>query len=489
MAAIRVADSVPPPDSTRIEALVRAEQVRALHEKLAIAQATVFLNSFVVVLVVWERSTPYRLLSWLAFIWLIACARVFAAFRYHRSTLEPGDAARWEWTFTSGAALNGMGWGLSPLLLAGGTPVAYLMFLAFVLAGMTAGAALSNASHQPAFVGFAIPALVPVTALFLSAGDRLGLGMAVMLVVYGSAVTAVSRSGGRALAEATRLRFRNADLAERLATSAAELERRVIERTSELEASVLREREAERQLVNSVRLASLGTLSAAVAHEVNSPLASVSANLNFVRQEFTRAATNPDVHSAMVAALDDAATGLERVKKIVRYLNDTSRVHLRAVTEPVDLHATLDLSIGIVERAIHARAVLVREYSAAPPVIAGHTCLVQVFLNLLHITSESIPDGGSAAHRIRVGTRSDPSTRQVAVVIEDTGCMPAGSQLERTWPPSLTAQPFHDGNGLELSICKDLLARCGGHLDVHSRDGAGTTFTVWLNAVEREQAR
>jgi signal transduction histidine kinase len=482
-----VEGSVEPPDSKRIEALVRAERVGALYEKLAVAQATVLLNSFVIVLVVWERSTPYRLLSWLAALWLIACARIFAAVRYHRSTREPADAGHWEWIFTVGAALNGIGWGSCPLLLAGGTPIEYLIFIAFVLAGMTAGAALSNASHQPAFLGFAVPALAPVTALFLSAGGRLDLGMAVMLVVYGGAVTAISWSGGRSLSEAARLRFRNANLAERLASSAAELERRVIERTSELEASVLREREAERQLVNSVRLASLGTLAAAVAHEVNNPLAYVSSNLTFVRQEFTRAATDPDVHSAMIAALDDAATGLERVKQIVRYLNDTSRIHVRAVAEPVDLHATLDCSIGIVEREISARAALVRNYCEAPRVLAGHISLVQVFLNLLHITSESIPEGGSAAHRIRVSTRSAPSTGHVVVEIENAACATAGSQVERTRQLSLEGPQLLDGTRLEVSICRDILARFGGRLDAHSGDGPGTTFSVWLKAVEREQ--
>src|SRR5690349_17520526 len=156
-----------PSDSRRIEALVRAEQVRALYEKSAVSQATVLLNSFVTVLVTWEWSRPGLLLSWLAFLWLVAGARLVSAIRYHRSAGEPADAGRWRRIFTVGAALNGIGWGLCPLLMGGATPVAYLVFLAFVLAGMTAGAALSNASHQPAFLAFAVPALVPVTALFL----------------------------------------------------------------------------------------------------------------------------------------------------------------------------------------------------------------------------------------------------------------------------------------------------------------------------------
>jgi signal transduction histidine kinase len=477
------AGSPEPPDPERIESLVRSEQVRALYERLPVAQATVLLNASVVVLVTWGRSSPRLLLSWLACVWVIAAARIASGIRYRRSTRDPGQAGRWERVFTVGAALNGLGWGVSPLLLSGGSPVEYVLFLAFVLAGMTAGAALSNASHQPAFVAFLVPTLAPVTALFFRAGDRLHLGMAAALVVFAIAVTAISRSGGRALAEASRLRFRNADLAERLATSAAELERRVAARTSELEASVAREREAERQLVSSIRLASLGTLAAAVAHEVNNPLAAVSSNLTFVRQEFPRAGAEPGAHAAMLAALDDATTGLERVKHIVRYLNDTSRLQLRAVAEPVDLHAAIELSVGIAERELRARALLVRAYGDVPTVQAGHVCLVQVFLDLLQLAAESIPQGDAPAHHIRIGTRPDPATGFVVVDIEAAARAATGAQPEHVW--DARALPTLDGPGFELSMCSDLLARFGGRLEARGREGAGTRFTIWLRPAER----
>lgn len=477
--------SVGPPDPDTIDSLVRGERVRALYEKLTVAQATVLLNSLVIVLIIWDRSSGYLLLAWLAAIWVIAATRVRAAVQYRRSTRATRDAAHWERTFVVGAALNGLGWGACPLLLPGGAPLAYRVFLAFVVAGMTAGAGLSSSSHQPAFLAFAIPALAPVTVLFLTAGDRVQLGMAAMLAVFGTAVAAISRWAGGTGAEATRLRFRNADLAERLATSAAELERRVVERTAELERSVAREREAERQLVNSVRLASLGTLAATVAHEVNNPLACVSANLSFVRQEFTRATTDPEVHAALVAALDDADTGLQRVKTIVRFLNDTSRVQLRADVARVDLHATLDFSVAIAEREISARAHLARDYRGTPTVKAGHTCLVQVFLNLLHLATESIPEGGVASHRLRIGTRPDPSTGGVVVEIEHAAADAAGARATRSVEPAGSAAPLLDQTGFELSMCRDILGRFGGRLDTRD-DGAGRSFTVWLEAVKGE---
>jgi signal transduction histidine kinase len=333
-----------------------------------------------------------------------------------------------------------------------------------------------------------VPALLPVTASFVAQGGRLQLAMAFMLAVFAGAVTAISRSGGRALVQETRLRLLNADLATRLAASAAQLERRVADRTAQLEAAVSREREAERQLVSSIRLASLGTLAAVVAHEVNSPLAYVGSNLGFVRQELGREGADPELHAAMLTALDDAAVGLGRVKNIVRHLNDASRVELRAGVEPVDLHAALDFSIGIAAPELRARAALVRAYGPVPPVTAGHVHLVQVFLNLLLNATEAIPPGRPAEHRVQVTTRHEASSGAVLVEVTDTGCGIPAAHLPRIWEPFFTTKPPGQGNGLGLSICRDILARFGGRIDVRSTDGGGSTFTIWLSAAAPGEA-
>jgi signal transduction histidine kinase len=468
-----------PDDAPDVDALVDAEQVRALFERNTVAQATVILNSLLVVVVLWGRASPVRILAWLGVVWLLAGARLAFGRAYARTRPGPRELIPWRRRFTVGAALNGVAWGLTPLLLGGAALESDLLFLAFVNGGMAAGSSLSNASHQPAFVAFSLPALLPVSAALVVAGGRLHLGMAAMLAIYAAAVTAISRAGGRALVEATRLRFRNAQLADRLAASAADLERRVAQRTGELQAAVSREREVERQLTNSIRLASLGTLAASVAHEVNSPLACVSSNLAFVREELEREVGDPELRAAVRSALEDASAGLDRVKTIVRHLNDASRVELRADLGPVDVHAALEFSIAIAEGDLRSRAALVREYGEVPPVTAGHMHLIQVFLNLLLNASEAIPAGRPADHRICVTTRHEAASGQVVVEVADTGCGIPAAQLDRIWEPSFAARPG-PGSGLGLAMCRDLLARCGGRIGVRSVEGAGSTFTVWL---------
>ena len=203
--------------------------------------------------------------------------------------------------------------GASALLVTNGVPLAHVVFLAFVLGGMAAGAALSNASRQSAFLAFTVPALLPILVLLLSGGDRFRVGMGVLVAVFGMAVSAIPRSGGRALAEAVRLRYTNAELTRGLAALNAELEARVTERTAQLEAARSREREAERQFASAARLAMLGSLAAGVAHEINNPLTYVRSNLSYVREELGRSGADPAAQGALDQALADAGDGVERV--------------------------------------------------------------------------------------------------------------------------------------------------------------------------------
>ncbi|HEX9288503.1 MAG TPA: ATP-binding protein [Anaeromyxobacteraceae bacterium] len=441
-----------------------------------------FLNSAVVAIVLWGRTGPVRLVAWVAALWLVAAGRLALGVAYARSTRAPDEAERWGRLLTMGAAVNGVVWGAAPFLLGAGVSLAHLIFLAFVLGGMAAGGALSNATHQPAFLAFTVPALLPMTALLLAGGDRLQVGMGIMLAVFGVAVTAISRTGGRALGEAVRLRFRNADLVNRLSAFAGELEARVKERSAELEAALSREREAEQRLARAARLAALGSIAAGVAHEINNPLTYVGSNLRFVADELARGAVDAEGRAAMLDALRDAGDGAERVRVIVRQLTDLARVDRRGAAEWVDLRTALDECAGMVANEVRPRATLLREYQAAPAVMGERSQVIQVFLNLLLNAAHAIPEGNPAANSIRIAARADPASGQVMVEVSDTGCGIPAASLERIWEPFFTTKPIAQGTGLGLSLCKNIVAGLGGRIAVESRDSGGSTFTVWLRA-------
>ncbi len=463
-----------------VEALVRADSVRVLFDRNAIAQVTVFVNSAIVVVALWGHAPPGRLVAWAGALWLVAAYRLALADRFRRARPPSDEAGRWGRWFTVGAAVNGIIWGTVPLLLRDGVPFAYLIFLAFVLGGMSAGAALSNATLQPAFVAFTVPALLPILVLLLSGGDRLSVGAGVLVAIFGVAVSAISRSGGRALAQAVRLRLTNAELARGLFALNSELEARVVERTAQLEVARSRERDAERQLARAARLAMVGTLAAGVAHEVNSPLTYLRSNLSYVRAELGGLDGDPVVRRDLADALAEAAVGVERVRDIVRQLMAISQVETRGETEAVDLHSTLDLCADMVRPELDRRARLHREYGQIPPVLGSASRLVQVFLNLLVNASHAVPEGDPGRHEILIATRLDPARAWVVVEVSDTGCGIAEGDLERIWEPFFTTKPVDQGIGLGLAICRAQLGALGGTIAVRSRPGVGSTFTVRL---------
>ncbi|GEJ58874.1 sensor histidine kinase [Anaeromyxobacter diazotrophicus] len=467
----------------RVDALVRAECVRALFERNAVAQATVFLNSAIVLVVLWGHAPSVRLLAWAGALWLVAGGRlaIGAAFL---AAPAPVDAERWARRAVAGAALNGALWGAAPVALLGpGSSLAHLVFLAFVLGGMAAGAALSSSSRPAAFLAFTVPALLPVLLLLLSGGDRLRVGMGILVAVFGAAATAISRSAGRALADAVRLRFANAELAQGLAELNAALEARVAERNAQLDASRAREREAEGQLASAARLAMLGTLAAGVAHEINNPLTYLRSNLSFVREEWARARADAEAQAALDEALADASEGVERVREIVRHLMALSWFEAPGGAQEVDLHGALDLCLDMARPELQPRAAIQRSYGAIPPVLGDRTRLVQVFLNLLLHAAHAVPPGDPAHHEVRVATRLDAVSRRVVVEVSDTGLGIPEASLERIWNPFFTA-PAERGIGLGLSMCQGLVSALGGTISVRSQEGAGSTFTVSLKAAE-----
>ena len=306
-----------------VEPLVHAERVRVLYQRNVISQATVTFNSAIVVVVLWGLARPALLITWAAALWVVAAARLAVGAAYARRRPPPAAAGRWARWFTLGAAANGVLWGLIPLLLGRVTGPVQHLFLAFVLGGMAAGAALSNASHLAALLAFIVPAFLPMLALLFSAGDRPQVAMGILLTVFGVAVTALSRASGRALAEAVRLRFGNAELARGLADLNADLEVRVAERTAALEVARGRERDAERQLASAARLAVVGQLAAGVAHEINSPAAALGANMRFLLDVLR---PGEPVPPEALASLADARQLNDRISSYVRRLEDASRV-------------------------------------------------------------------------------------------------------------------------------------------------------------------
>ncbi len=247
---------------------------------------------------------------------------------------------------------------------------------------------------------------------------------------------------------------------------------------------ITEQRDLRSRLALSERLASVGTLAAGVAHEINNPLAWITSNVNFALEEFETLKRSPrdlaEFIEDMIDALEDARAGAERVSIIVRDLKTFSRAQDERVGA-IDVRRVLESAITMAANEIRHRARFVREQHDVPPVEGNEGRLSQVFLNLLLNAAQSLPENDATRHEIRVVTGVDPQGR-VFVEVRDTGSGIAPEVLPRIFDPFFTTKPVGQGTGLGLSICHSIITSMGGTIEVDSQIGVGSTFRVLLPA-------
>ncbi|HEY6180559.1 MAG TPA: two-component regulator propeller domain-containing protein, partial [Kofleriaceae bacterium] len=231
------------------------------------------------------------------------------------------------------------------------------------------------------------------------------------------------------------------------------------------------------KLLLSDRMASLGTLAAGIAHEINNPLAYVTANLEVVSESLGSAPTpaTPEEHAELQAAIGDAREGAERVRKIVRGLRSFSRSE-EEKRVPIALPDVLAAAIRLTGNEVKHRAVLVLDLGPTPLVLADDGRLTQVFINLLINAAHAIPEGNTDANRITVRTRTDHDGRAV-VEIHDTGGGMPPDILARAFDPFFTTKEIGEGTGLGLSICHGIISGLGGQISIESPGSAGARST------------
>jgi len=239
-------------------------------------------------------------------------------------------------------------------------------------------------------------------------------------------------------------------------------------------------KQAEIQLVLADRMASVGTLAAGVAHEINNPLTSVITNLDLASTEIAKLGETMVLPLDLEDELRDARHGAERVREIVRDLKIFSRAEEER-SGPVDIDRVLESTLRMAWTELRHRARVVKDWKEVPQVYANESRLGQVFLNLMINAAHAIPEGNYEANEIRISTalRGD----QVVVSISDTG---GGIPLEvrqRLFTPFFTTKPVGVGTGLGLAISLKIVTSFGGTITFDSEVGQGTVFHVALPAI------
>ena len=245
---------------------------------------------------------------------------------------------------------------------------------------------------------------------------------------------------------------------------------------------ISQQKAAEEQLMVSDRMATVGTLAAGVAHEINNPLAAVIANLDVAAVDIKAIAEQAAIPPQLLEEITDARSAADRVRLIVRDLKIFSRSE-EDTLQAVDVERVLETTLRMAWNEIRHRAHLVKDYGRVPLVNANESKLGQVFLNLVVNAAQAIPEGHSEQNLIRIATTLE-SEGKVLITVSDTGPgIPADVQ-QHLFTPFFTTKPVGEGTGLGLSICHRIITSFGGEISFESELGKGTEFRVVLRVAE-----
>ncbi len=246
-----------------------------------------------------------------------------------------------------------------------------------------------------------------------------------------------------------------------------------VEREAALAESNDRLQAAQERLRRSERLAALGQLSAAVAHEINNPLQFVDTNLAQLQRSLRHHGLSEDLG----AMLDDLRDGVDRIANITRDLASFTRID-RDDIEPVDLNEIVRRACRMLKNEIRHRARLELRLEASRRLPADRGKLAQLVTNLLVNASQAIVEGHADVNRIVV--RTQDTQEALLLTVQDTGKGMPHELLTRIFEPFFTTKPTGQGGGLGLPVCAEIVRLHEGTIEVRSELGQGTAFLVRL---------
>ena len=270
--------------------------------------------------------------------------------------------------------------------------------------------------------------------------------------------------------------------------------------------------DAQSQLLQSEKLASIGQLAAGVAHEINNPIGYVQSNLGtldgYVGDLFriiaacetaraTFASDSPEcteldrlmqqldlpyLKGDVPALLRESKEGIARVRKIVQDLKDFSRLDSSPDWQTADIRAGLESTLNIVHNEIKYKADVVREYADIPAIECLPSQLNQVFMNLLVNAAHAI-EGKRGTITLRTGMQG---RNEVFVEVADTGRGIPEDFRHKIFDPFFTTKPVGKGTGLGLSLAYGIVQKHHGHFELESEVGRGSTFRIVLPVMQPE---
>ena len=249
-------------------------------------------------------------------------------------------------------------------------------------------------------------------------------------------------------------------------------------------------RAVQTQLIQAEKMASLGQLVAGVAHELNTPLGTVKSNhdifvraLSRLRKQVEGNEMNPDTQK-LFQTLDELSRvdqiACDRMSTIVKSLRSFARLD-EAELQKTDLHESIETTLTLIAHLTKGHVQVVREFGEIPEMTCYPDQLNQILMNVLVNAVQAI-DGSMGDIRIKTFQEGE----WVVVQIADTGVGIRPEDIGRIFDPGFTTKGVKVGTGLGLAICHQIIKDHNGKIEVKSEVGAGTTVTISLPILEKD---
>jgi signal transduction histidine kinase len=228
----------------------------------------------------------------------------------------------------------------------------------------------------------------------------------------------------------------------------------------------------QEQLVQSRKIAAVGTLTSGIAHELNNPINNIVLTAEYLKEDFHDLS-----EEEVMGLIQDVLIQSERASEIVKGLLDFSRAE-HPDFEALPIGAVIQDTLKLVRNQLTLSGINVEDDIPPdlPPVYGDRKSLQQVFLNLFINAIHAMLDGGSL--QIRAYPSAD--SHWLVIDVTDTGVGIDPAHLPRIFDPFYTTKQIGRGTGLGLSVTYGIVEKHDGHIEVKSRVGEGTTFTVML---------
>lgn len=256
------------------------------------------------------------------------------------------------------------------------------------------------------------------------------------------------------------------------AIARAELYQKNIQTVRELKSAMKELKETQIQLINSEKMASLGQLVAGVAHEINTPVASIKSN-NGIVSKLLSSIEDADLKEMLTDINEIDKEAVNRISNIVTSLKKFVRLD-EAELQEADINKELDLTLELIRHETKNRIEVIRNYGEIPVIKCFPNMLNQVFTNILINACQAIDGKGT------ISISTEYKDKNLIVKIKDSGKGIPQNQLNKIFSAGFTTKGVGVGTGLGLAICAKIIEKHKGEITVNSEVGKGSEFIITI---------